>query len=100
MREINKTARGVQLARIVLAAVLLGAPVSSQQTRQFLAKAAAYRPKCEASQSCEAWAQFRAGHPYPYQSIQWKELPDRRLAIMLLEPPPVMAKAELEKLIR
>jgi hypothetical protein len=102
MLQISHTVGGARLAFTVLAAALLGAPVLvSQQSLPVLARAPAYRPNCGiANQPCQAWAQFRTGHPYPYQSIQWKELPDRRIAIMLLEPPPVMPKADLEKLIR
>ena len=100
MHQISNIIRGVRLPSIALVLALLGAPVASaQQTRRLQGRAIAFKPQCASDPSCEAWAQFRTGHPYPYQSIQWKELPDHRMAIMLLEPPPVMAKAEMEKLV-
>jgi hypothetical protein len=81
--------------------ILLGASALRSQQARPGGRATNYNPNCEtADQPCQAWAQFRLQHPYPYQSIQWSELPDGRIAVMLLEPPPVMSKGELESLIR
>lgn len=86
---------------VALFAVILGAVALSGQTaRPLIGRAAPYNPDCAGEPACEAWIQFRTAHPYPYQSIQWSQLPNGRLAIMLFEPPPVMSKAELERLVR
>ncbi len=90
-----------RLTIVAVAIGLLATPLTSQQFRLRLGRAVAYQPDCSGTGTpCEAWSHFRTAHPFPYQSIQWTELPDNRLAVMLLEPPPVMPKAELERLIR
>jgi hypothetical protein len=102
MVHMFATFPGIRLATTALAVPLLAAPIlSSQQGPRSLRRAEAYRPNCPAKdRACDARAQFRVGHHYPYQAIQWKRLPDHRVAIMPLEPPPVMPIADLEELIR
>ena len=85
----------------ILVLIALGTTLLFGQRIRTIPAAPPYKPNCaEGNHGCQAWALFRTGHPYPYQAIQWQELPAQRLAILLLEPPPVIGKMELEKLIR
>ena len=60
-----------------------------------------YEPACTANDTaCVAWAEFRAGHPYPYQSIVAKRLASDTLAIVISEPAPVLPKARLDELVK
>jgi hypothetical protein len=63
--------------------------------------ATAYQPNCEQADSiCTAWAGIRRAHPYPYQAIIGKRLPDGDLAIVIFEPPPSLSKTGLEDLTK
>lgn len=65
------------------------------------ATASAYRVTCGLGDlSCEAWTEFRANHPFPYQSIEGKRLVDGTSAIFISEPAPVMPNETLDKLIK
>src|ERR1700730_1639375 len=76
-------------------------PLIGQRFTAALNVAAPYQPDCRTNdESCRAWAEFRRGHPYPYQAIQWKRLGGGNLAILLLEPAPVMSRGELDRLIK
>ncbi|MGH8070206.1 MAG: hypothetical protein ACRERE_34160 [Candidatus Entotheonellia bacterium] len=60
-----------------------------------------YAPDCARRDPvCMAWTEFRRARPYPYQTFAIKPLADASLAIIISEPAPVFAKADLEKLIR
>jgi hypothetical protein len=101
MPKMPGTVKWIRSVGMVGLALLAVTVIRSQQLRNLSGRAASYNPNCAVDdQPCMAWAQFRAVHAYPYQAIQWKELADHRVAVMLLEPPPVMTKAQLEALVR
>jgi len=59
-----------------------------------------YQPDCKSDASCLAWTDFRTQHPYPYQEIAAKRLPDGSMVLIVSEPPPVMSKPDLERLVK
>lgn len=63
--------------------------------------AASFDPKCQPHDvACATWAEFRQGHPFPYQAIAAKQIAEDRLILVLSEPSPAVSKADLEELIR
>jgi hypothetical protein len=62
--------------------------------------AKAYKPDCAQDSACAVWAEFRTKHPYPYQELAAKALPDGNLALIISEPPPSLSKPELDQLLR
>jgi hypothetical protein len=62
--------------------------------------AVAYKPDCSGDSACAVWTQFRTQHPYPYQELAVKRLPDATLALIISEPPPFVSKADLDQLVK
>jgi hypothetical protein len=66
-----------------------------------IAPAGADAPDCARPDPvCMAWTEFRRARPYPYQAFATMPLADGSLVLIISEPAPVLAKADLEKLIR
>src|ERR1700674_3810227 len=42
-----------------------------------------YQPDCKSDASCLAWTDFRTQHPYPYQEIAAKRLPDGSMVLFV-----------------
>jgi len=58
--------------------------------------AMAYKPDCSSDDpSCRFWTAFRQIHPYPYQTIAVRQLPDATRMVILSEPAPMMPLSDL-----
>jgi hypothetical protein len=62
--------------------------------------ATAYKPDCTSDAACGAWVEFRTKHPYPYQELAAKRLPDSTVALIISEPPPALSKASLDQVVK
>lgn len=67
---------------------------------KYFGKAESYDPACQDDSLCDAWANFRRSHPFPYQAIQSFPIDKGDVAIIISEPPPTLSKAELDSLVR
>src|SRR5665213_1693249 len=69
------------------------------QMRPLRAVATSFRPECSSRDpSCGPWTTFRQRHPYPYQTIAVRLLPDATRVVILSEPAPVINSKELNDL--
>ncbi len=88
------------IARVLIAIVVLSAASGICRGGQSAGATTEFVPECNAVPTCLAWADFRKTHPYPYQTFAAKQLPNGSIVVVLSEPPPLLSKRAVEKLVK
>jgi len=56
---------------------------------------------CPSPATCQIWRQFRASHPWPYQTFALQQQPNTNEAVIIIsEPPPTLSRDQLAQVLR
>jgi hypothetical protein len=103
MKKRTKIALGIlggMIGTVILFVVIFWIRLNRHYRSQ-VGPAIAFAPHCdEGDDLCATWAQARGSHPYTYQNVGIRRLPNGNVAILLFEPPPVLQKDALDEFLK